>query len=127
MVSNPLIDVLGNGYKPFKNKKDGLEKYKFSIVIENSIQDTYFTEKIIDCFATKTVPIYYGTSKIANFFDKDGIISFNTVEELKEILDDLSDKDYEKMSKGIEKNFNSYKYFVVPENFIADTYSDLLL
>ena len=127
MISNPSIDVLGNGYKPFKNKKDGLEKYKFSIVIENSIQDTYFTEKIIDCFATKTVPIYYGTSKITDFFDKDGIITFTTVDELKEIIDKLTDQDYGRMIKGIENNFNKYKNFTIPENFIEDNYSDLLL
>ena len=127
MISNPSIDVLGNGYKPFKNKKDGLEKYKFSIVIENSIQDTYFTEKIIDCFATKTVPIYYGTSKITDFFDKDGIIPFTTVDELKEIIDNITDQDYSKMIKGIENNFNKYKNFTIPENFIESNYSDLLL
>lgn len=127
MVSDSTIDVLGNGYKPFKNKKDGLQKYRFSIVIENSIQDTYFTEKIIDCFATKTVPIYYGTSKITNFFDEAGIITFTTVDELKEIIDNLTDRDYSKMREGIENNFNKYKNFIVPENFIADTYSDLLL
>lgn len=125
MVNNPVIDVLGNGYNPFKNKKDGLQKYRFSIVIENSIQDTYFTEKIIDCFATKTVPIYYGTSKIADFFDRTGIISFNTVDELKEILDGLSEQDYENMRGGIEKNFHSYKYFIVPENFIYKKYNNL--
>ena len=125
MVNDPVIDVLGNGYKPLKNKKDGLQKYKFSIVIENSIQDTYFTEKIIDCFATKTVPIYYGTSKITDFFDKTGIISFNTVDQLKEILDGLSEQDYERMREGIEKNFESYKYFIVPENFIYKKYNNL--
>ena len=107
--------------------QEGLQKYRFSIVIENSIQDTYFTEKIIDCFATKTVPIYYGTSKITNFFDEAGIITFTTVDELKEIIDNLTDRDYSKMREGIENNFNKYKNFIVPENFIADTYSDLLL
>ena len=126
MVNNPDIDVIGNGYKPFKDKQAGLQKYKFSIVIENSIQDTYFTEKIIDCFATKTVPIYYGTSKITNFFDRDGIIMFNNINELKQILQKISDQVYKKMNKSIEKNFNSYKDYIIPENYIFEKYNDLL-
>ena len=125
MIDDSSIDVLGSGYKRFANKKSALDEYRFSIVIENSIQDTYFTEKIIDCFATKTVPIYYGTSKITDFFDKDGIILFNTVEELREILDNLTEQDYQKMSKSIDKNFDSYKYFIIPENYIFDNYSSL--
>ena len=33
----------------------------FSVCIENDVYDTYFTEKILDCFATGTIPIYKGT------------------------------------------------------------------
>ena len=33
-----------------ENKEVGLCDYMFSVVIENGIYETYFTEKILDCF-----------------------------------------------------------------------------
>jgi sugar-specific transcriptional regulator TrmB len=71
------IDVYGYGYKKIDDKLEGLQDYRFSVAIENSIEDTYFSEKIIDCFVTGTVPIYWGTSKIIEHFNKDGILLIN--------------------------------------------------
>ena len=48
----------------------------FSIVIENSIESDYFTEKLLDCFLTGTIPIYVGTKTTSEYFDTDGIIYF---------------------------------------------------
>jgi len=42
--------------------------------MENDKYDSYFTEKITDCFATGTVPIYYGSKSIGEYFNTDGII-----------------------------------------------------
>ena len=70
------LHLFGNGYNHIQNKEKGLDNYMFSIAIENATYDTYFTEKIIDCFATKTIPIYKGTKKVTNFFNKNGIIFF---------------------------------------------------
>lgn len=48
--------------------------YQFSLVIENSRQENYFTEKLIDCLVTKTIPIYYGCPNINTWFDTRGWI-----------------------------------------------------
>ena len=48
--------------------------YKYSIVIENYKDDYWFTEKICNAFANKTVPIYYGARKITDYFNSSGII-----------------------------------------------------
>lgn len=50
------------------------ETYQYSLVIENSSQPNYFTEKLIDCLITKTIPIYYGCPNIAQYFDTTGWI-----------------------------------------------------
>ena len=42
--------------------------------MENSIADVYYTEKILDCFLSGTIPIYWGTERINDRFDKSGII-----------------------------------------------------
>ena len=56
------------------NKEIGLKDYRFSFCVENDTYDTYFTEKILDCFATGTIPVYLGAPDIGNHFNMDGII-----------------------------------------------------
>jgi hypothetical protein len=50
----------------------------FSVCIENSSERNYFTEKLIDCFAQKVIPIYWGAPNVSEFFDPDGIIFCKT-------------------------------------------------
>jgi hypothetical protein len=125
MLNHPYIDVFGSGYNKIVNKKDALEKYEFSIVIENSIQDTYFTEKLIDCFATKTVPIYYGTPDVNHYFNKNGILFFSTVDELETILQTLTNHSYDGMKYAIEDNYKRYQDFIIPEDYIYENYKFL--
>ena len=68
------IGVVGNQHYHHKRKTEAMNDYMFSVVIENDSYETYFTEKITDCFATGTIPVYWGTSDIGNYFNKDGII-----------------------------------------------------
>ena len=54
---------------------DNIHKdYMYEVVIENDIQDIWFTEKLLNCFANKTIPIYYGARDIDEYFDGLGII-----------------------------------------------------
>jgi hypothetical protein len=47
----------------------------FSVAIENDNSDTYFTEKLTDCFVMGTVPVYYGSRKVVEkYFDPTGVI-----------------------------------------------------
>ena len=48
------IDFFGFGIKDLKNKKDAIDPYLFSIAIENSKHDNYWTEKIADVFLGNT-------------------------------------------------------------------------
>lgn len=86
-------------------KDPWLNDFCFSVVTENSKVDYYFTEKLIDCFRSGTIPIYWGCPSIGKFFDTEGIITFDTLEELGEILQNLSYEEYEKRLSFIRKNF----------------------
>jgi hypothetical protein len=77
----------------------------FHVAVENSVNQNYFTEKIIDAFLTKTVPIYRGCPNIEEFFDKRGIITFNNEEELINIVNSLTEKDYWDRKEYIEYNY----------------------
>ena len=105
------IDYYGSGTgQAIQSKAIALSSYRFSIVIENSKYDYYFTEKIMDCFASGTIPIYWGCPSIAKFFDIRGIFSFDTKSELLSILDKIEcagyDQVYEQLKPYIEYNYS---------------------
>ncbi|MCR5765172.1 MAG: hypothetical protein K6G09_04240, partial [Treponema sp.] len=60
----PYLDKIDHVFAP----------YRYSIIIENDVKPYYFTEKITNCFASMTIPVYYGAEKIDDFFNPDGII-----------------------------------------------------
>jgi len=115
------VDFYGSGCgKQIDYKIDSLKDYKFSIIIENSIEDLYFTEKILDCFLTGTIPIYVGSKSIVDLFDNEGILFFEGDEDLPEILDKLSTDLYNSKLESIKTNFNLAKKYIHPEQLIME-------
>jgi hypothetical protein len=110
------MDVFGRAYRNVADKTDALADYRYSIAIENSRFDTYFTEKIIDCFLTGTVPIYWGTEKIVEFFDAGGIISFPSVDDLDAVIASLTEEDYLRRLPSIRRNFETAGKFICLED-----------
>ena len=108
------IDLYGIGFNHIKEKEIGLNDYHFSVCFENDIYDTYFTEKILDCFATKTIPIYWGCPNIAEFFDTTGwmILETESIEELQEKVRALTSDYYHKYTDIIEKNCAKAKTYI---------------
>lgn len=76
------IDLYGKAYKQIENKSEALDEYAFSFVIENFSVPGYFTEKLIDCFLRKTIPVYWGDPNIDKVFNKDAIISLNDLQKI---------------------------------------------
>jgi hypothetical protein len=115
------IDFYGSGCdNPIDFKVDGLKNYRYSIVIENSIESDYFTEKLLDCFLTGTIPIYWGTKNIENYFDVNGVIFINDESNLSSIINDLTDELYNSKLESIKTNFESAKKYIHPEKLIEN-------
>ena len=92
--------------------KDPFFKHaKFQIVCENQIMPNMFTEKLIDCFRTKTVPIYYGCQNLGEFFDKRGVIEFDQIDKLDDILSTLTPQHYDAMLPYLEENYHRAKSY----------------
>ena len=68
------FEHFGTGYNYIQDKKDGLVPYKYSIAMENSSIPYYCTEKIGDCFACLTMPIYWGCPNITEYFPVESMI-----------------------------------------------------
>lgn len=66
----PLADIYGFGHNPIPDKRIAIDSYLYSIVIENSCEDYYITEKIVDCLIGWSIPIYAGSAHIDRLFDE---------------------------------------------------------
>lgn len=64
------------------DKTELTKPYMFQIVIENDKYETYFTEKLTDCFISRTIPVYWGAPDIGKYFNTDGIITIEDTVEL---------------------------------------------
>ena len=118
------FSVFGRGYSPIDYKLTALKDYAFSLTIENTKRDYYFTEKLIDCFMTGTVPIYWGCPSIGNFFNTDGMIIFDDINELNNILKETSLDKYITMKDAIQENFEKAKKYIIAEDYIYKNYLD---
>lgn len=119
---NRIDLVCGKAYKPFGYKLDVLKDFRFAIVIENCKVDYYFTDKLIDCFATGTIPIFWGCPSIGKFFNEKGIITFDNVQDLQKILDYADDSYYDKHIDFVRENFEKAKEYCVVEDYIYKSF-----
>ena len=105
LSTNQLVNLFGKSTNPIERKADALVTYAFSVAMENIVSPSYFTEKLIDCILTGAIPIYHGSRSVLNYFDGRGIIFFDSLDELKQILSNLSQADYVTLRRYAEKNF----------------------
>lgn len=123
IVNNKLINGLDIfGYNnPIQNKISGLKEYKFNIIIENTREDYYFTEKLIDCFITGTIPVYWGCPSIHEFFDDKGMITFSSLDEFNNKKNLINDEFYKNNYESVLKNYDIAKKYLVADDMIYKT------
>lgn len=109
------VDFYGRGFNQLQNKEDGLCDYMFSIAIENVEYSSCITEKVLDCFATGTIPVYLGSPDIGDYFNMDGIILLSDQFEVSEEL-------YYSKIDAINDNFKRVKKWEIPEDYIWKSY-----
>lgn len=115
------IDLYGNGSKrPINTKEDGLVDYKYSVIIENSRTDNFFTEKLLDCLAVGTIPIYWGCPNIRNFFEGEAMLEFETLEDFENILETIKHIDYDNDDLSHFRNCNmlDVSRYKLPEDWL---------
>lgn len=117
-TSRSEVEVYGSGYNDLIDNYDnkfgkiiGIAPYRYSFAIMNSDQDDYFTDIIIDCLAVGTVPIFWGTKNIGNYFNTDGIIQFQDISEINDIVNKCSEEEYVKRLPAIEENIELAKNY----------------
>lgn len=123
LIESKLInmDVFGRGYRPIENKITALKDYRFSLIIENESSNNWFTEKLIDCLVTGTVPVFWGCPNIHEFFDTRGFILFNNINQIPGIEAECNEIVYKNLLPFIKKNYYSALEYINFFNRIKKT------
>jgi hypothetical protein len=115
----------------YEGKPPGFEKQRlwesmFSICIENSSNKGYHTEKIIDAFLSKTIPIYWGCPNLEELgYDPNGFFFCNNEDEIIKITNTLTSEDYYSRKEAIEHNFNLAKHYADLTKRLAETLKEI--
>jgi hypothetical protein len=88
---------------PWSSKGDGIKDYMFHIVVENDFYDNYYTEKLTDCFATGTVPVYLGSPAVGDQFNMDGIILLDEKFDINSLNEDLYNSKLDAIKDNLER------------------------
>ena len=115
-MRSSLPTIGNNPYLPagLSSKIDLFREEQYSLVIENSRQRNYFTEKLCDCLITKTIPVYYGCPNIADYFDTTGwiILEKDSVDDLVSKLEHLTPDHYANCLSIVERNFETTCHYI---------------
>lgn len=113
------IDFLGSSFGQiarYDNIVDGFKNYRYHISIPNCAEDRYFSSNLTDPLACGTVPIWWGTKKLGDFFNMDGIIVVSSMGELDEAINRMSEDDYLRRMPAIKENHVLVEKYRTPEN-----------
>lgn len=101
-----------NGFKvpECERKLSFISKYKFTIAIENSSQNGYSTEKIVDPFLAKTLPIYWGDPNINQDYNPDSFVNLMSFSSMEDAIEEIIrlDQDDDAYLEKIRSPFWSY-------------------
>ena len=100
--------------------EETLTDYRYSIAIENQISDYFFCEKITNCFAAQTIPIYTGARKLDEFFNMDGVIRLETedLSEVEKILKQCTEEEYIRRLPAVLDNYRRVQEYLNMDDYL---------
>jgi len=94
----------------------------FNICPENN-DDENFSQRLIDCFINKTIPIYKGYKNIHEHFNREGMIIVKDGEDAINKINQLTPDYYNKRLGAIEDNYKRCllnQYHLSPGDMISN-------
>lgn len=110
----PIEDTLP--MPPWPNRKEKIMVFDcmFHVCIEGFRNSYYYSEKLIDCLITKTVPLYWGHTEIGEYFNDNGMIIIDTVDDIIRVCNQLTPEVYERflpvLGDNYQRGLRVYKY-----------------
>jgi hypothetical protein len=127
-VPTKFFDIYGDRHNIERARIDNEEVFgdsMFGVAIENFSHRGWFSEKILDCFLLKTIPIYWGCSNIGDYFNKEGIIKFKESDDFIYIVNELTEEYYHSKRDIIEENYQLALKYVNYEQNIIDKITEI--
>ena len=92
--------------------------------MDPSCYESYFTEKLHDCFLTGTIPVYLGAPDIGDFYNLDGIIVMGRDDEGCVVFDSevLTEEYYYDHLDAVKDNYNRVVETQTSEDFMYVNY-----
>jgi hypothetical protein len=110
----PVLEAARSVYRGVASSKlDTISEYTFLLCFENVILKGWVTEKIFDCFAAGTVPIYWGAPDIETFVPRECFIdmrNFKGYDELRMHLKSLDKKSIERYRENGREYMRSAQF-----------------
>lgn len=127
-IPTKFFDAYGDRHNIEQARFDKEEIFgdsQFGVAIENFAHRGWFSEKILDCFLLKTIPMYWGCSNIGDFFNEKGIIKFGEADEFIYISNQLTDSYYNSQKDIIEENYQLALQYVNYEQSIMNKITEI--
>ena len=101
-----------------------LDRYRFSLIIENDVSDYYFSERLTSCLAAQTIPVYLGARKIGDFFNTDGMILLEKpdIETAKRRIRECTQETYEAKLPAVLDNYARVQEYVNMQDYLYEHY-----
>lgn len=121
-----LADTYGrfDGGAYVQSVDETLDRYRFSLIIENDISDYYFSERLTSCLAAQTVPVYLGARKIGDFFNTDGMILLEKADlaEAKRKIAECTEENYEARLPAVLDNYERSREYENMQDYLYEHY-----
>lgn len=109
-IRNSFLNALDQNFKvtyagSYKNNTGGnipytyntpeflqfVSQFKFIISMENSRNDTYITEKIIHGLLANTMPVYWGSDRVFDYFNNERILNLENAGSINSIINNMKE------------------------------------
>ena len=115
---------------PVKDKRAFQAKHKFAIAFENTSYNGYVTEKLMEAFTARTIPIYFGAPDVTLDFNEAAFIRCSDDQDFDEAVQrvielDQNDELYLQMintpaiQKGAAESMDDFLYHIVDQDISA--------
>jgi len=140
MANNDVVDLYGRGHgmhdhgKYYKGELNydgnckllGLSPYTHTVVLENSQEKNYWTEKISDAYLSWCMPIYWGCPNISDFFEPQSYRTISLddpspIETIHSMIEEpISSDDIELLSQSRNKILDEYNIWEIVRKKILE-------
>lgn len=73
----PELDVYGWGIRYVEKKAECLDRYRYTIAVENHVGPHHWTEKLSDSFLGYCLPFYFGCPNVTDYFPEESFIAID--------------------------------------------------